>query len=136
MEILVCLDKSSFTEKVLYQAKVLGAHSIDEVKIKILHIVDETISSSVDGIENDLKTALLKRGQEIKSMSVSTLENVEYIEKFGNPKVIILELMNLISHDLILLGSHGRTRLKNSVLGGFTETVLKYATKPVLVIPF
>jgi nucleotide-binding universal stress UspA family protein len=46
----------------------------------------------------------------------------------------ILELAE--SSDLVVIGTHGRTGLAPSVLGGVAHTVLKQSEAPVLAVPF
>ncbi len=49
----------------------------------------------------------------------------------GFPPEVILEEAH--EHDLIVMGTHGRTGIERVVLGSVTERVLRGATVPVLV---
>lgn len=68
--------------------------------------------------------------------SVQSLDwkGVEHRSKFaeGRPAEVVLEMEG--DHDLIVMGSHGRTGLSAAVLGNVAYAVLKQARIPVLAI--
>jgi nucleotide-binding universal stress UspA family protein len=53
---------------------------------------------------------------------------------FGRPFVEIIEYAREISADLIVIATHGRSGLKQALLGGTTEKVIRKAPCPVLSI--
>jgi nucleotide-binding universal stress UspA family protein len=136
MKLLICLDKSASTEKVLLASKNLAHRYGQTSQIKIVHIIDETIARIIEGPNNELEVALRKRSTEIRLLSHDILQmKIEYIEKYGNPKTTIVELLNGMEYDMVIVGSHGRTRLKHVLVGSFSEIVLKISCKPVMVVP-
>lgn len=136
MKLLICLDKSPSTEKVLLASKNLAHRYGQTIQIKIVHIIDETIARIIEGPNNELEVALRKRSAEIRFMALNILQmKIEYIEKYGNPKITIAELLGRVEYDMVIVGSHGRTRLKHTLIGSFSEVVLKSSREPVIVVP-
>lgn len=52
----------------------------------------------------------------------------------GVPKLKILQIEREENVDAIILGSHGRSNLKEMVLGSVSEYVIRHSEKPVIVI--
>jgi nucleotide-binding universal stress UspA family protein len=52
----------------------------------------------------------------------------------GYPLSVILQRNEQRKHDLIVMGTHGRTGLKRAVLGSVAENVLRSAKCPVLIV--
>ena len=80
--------------------------------------------------EDALRRAVEERFREV----LATLEwhGVEHEDRFveGEPAAEIRELE--AEHDLVVLGSHGRTGLARAVLGSVAYAVMKHASIPVL----
>jgi nucleotide-binding universal stress UspA family protein len=62
-----------------------------------------------------------------------TLE-VRRVVRYGHPAEQTCEYAARHSIDLLVLGSHGRSRLKKSLLGSTVERVLRLSRCPVLVV--
>ncbi|MGV1048043.1 MAG: universal stress protein [Solirubrobacterales bacterium] len=52
----------------------------------------------------------------------------------GNPAETILKLAREGDHDLVVMGSHGHSRVHRALLGSVSERVLKASTVPVLLM--
>lgn len=52
----------------------------------------------------------------------------------GNPAERILEIVREGDHDLVVMGSHGHSRVHRALLGSVSERVLKSSTVPVLLM--
>jgi len=52
----------------------------------------------------------------------------------GNPAERILEIAREEDHDLVVMGSHGHSRVHRALLGSVSEKVLKSSTVPVLLM--
>jgi nucleotide-binding universal stress UspA family protein len=64
------------------------------------------------------------------------LERILAIEvHHGNAVGQILAASERIAADLVVLGSHGRGRLKHALLGSVAEKVLRKSRRPVLIVP-
>jgi nucleotide-binding universal stress UspA family protein len=53
----------------------------------------------------------------------------------GNPVEQILQMADRIDADLIVLGSHGKGKLKYAFLGSVAEKVLRKTLRPAMVVP-
>jgi universal stress protein A len=67
-----------------------------------------------------------------KEISPSLLDKV-YV-KTGKPFREIVDLAKKIHADLIVISTHGYTGLKRMVLGSTAESIIRYATCPVLTV--
>jgi nucleotide-binding universal stress UspA family protein len=52
----------------------------------------------------------------------------------GNPPETILRVVREGDHDLVVMGSHGHSRVHRALLGSVSERVLKASTVPVLLM--
>lgn len=52
----------------------------------------------------------------------------------GNPAERIIEIAREGEHDLVVMGSHGHSRVHRALLGSVSEKVLKSSTVPVLLM--
>lgn len=52
----------------------------------------------------------------------------------ASPARAILEAVEKAGHDLVVMGTHGRTAAKRFFLGSVTESVVRHATVPVFVV--
>jgi len=135
MKILICLDYSSFTEKILAVTKELVTQ-FKSTGITVLHIVDETLFFSTTGFEVQLGEILNGESKEIKGLCEKYLgEGVKFVEEYGIPKLVADDMLAEIDHDLLLVGSHGRHGLAGRIMGGFAEHILSITKKPVIFIP-
>ena len=75
-----------------------------------------------------------ERDQFEAAMSAFDWNDVPHRTRFeqGEPAEVVLELQK--EHDLIVLGTHGRTGLSAALLGSVAQAVLRSTTKPVLAL--
>jgi nucleotide-binding universal stress UspA family protein len=134
MKIILCIDYSSFTEKMLNTVKYFVA-SIKEPEITVLHIIDQQLFYGTTGYEVQLNEDLQRESKELKELCILNLgPNVNYMEEYGIPNLKINEVMQT-DHDLLIIGSHGRHGLRERLVGSTAEHVLRNSKKPVLVVP-
>lgn len=57
-----------------------------------------------------------------------------WFHRVGHPGLVIADWAEMHGIDLIVMGSHGRTALKNVLFGSVTQAVLASTTVPVLVL--
>jgi nucleotide-binding universal stress UspA family protein len=125
-------------------------------RIHILHVlpeVDQAVLTQIStvmgedrlaGFELEHKTEVLEdirqRLQQFAKVELADhpedLERIVAIEiHHGSAVGRILEMADRIGADLIVMGSHGKGRLKHALLGSVAEKVLSRSRHPVLVIP-
>jgi|GEM_PF-1387266 len=134
MRIILCLDCSSFTEKVLAAMQAI-LQSLKEYEISVIHVIDETLFSAGAGYEIQMNEDMKTDSTNLKKLSIQYLgEKVHYIEEYGIPRQKIDEILAETDYDILAIGSRSRSILGARLLGGVAEHLLRNSTKPVLVI--
>ena len=137
--ILVPLDFSDGTSTILETA--LNVLNPDGV-ITVLHVVEwmPAVTAGTFGIYPHRKDI-----EKIKELSLEKLEElvrahpdrkVRPLVKEGKPATTIMEVVAGIVPDLIVMGSHGRSKLDHLLLGSVAERVIRKAPCAVLTVKF
>lgn len=137
-KILVPIDFSKNSEAALKTAALLAKKN--DAKLYPLHMLDVHLASlneSETYIQE--KVAFFYKMAEKRTktfLEKPYLENVEVVPIIKNFKVFseISDIAKELEIDLIVMGSHGASGLKEFFIGSNTEKVVRYATIPVLVI--
>jgi nucleotide-binding universal stress UspA family protein len=123
-----------------------------DAKIVILHVINEMISSYypafgtvlTDEKHSAVQNAAVKKiHQRLEELCEEQFKNMpEEIKRVvsievckGYPVEEILEKANELNCDVIIMGSHGKGKLKHTFLGNVALRVLKRSRKPVFIIP-
>jgi len=137
--ILVPLDFSDGSSVILETAlSVLS----DGGTLHLLHVVEwmPAVTAGTFGIYPHRKDI-----EKIKELSLEKLRELERaypdgslqsLVKEGKPATVILEAVAGIGPDLIVMGSHGRSKLDHLLLGSVAERVIRKAPCPVLTVKF
>lgn len=135
MKILICLDNSSFAEKLLAAVKTF-TDSFTSAAISVVHIVDEQLFYPTTGYEVQLTETLQSESKKLKELCIQYLgPDVNFVEEFGIPRLKIDEVLNEMDYDLLIAGSHSSHGLGERLMGSFAEHLLRISKKPVLIIP-
>ena len=135
MRIVLCLDYSAFTEKVLATMQDL-VRSFKDPAVTVIHVIDQTLFTGGTGFEIQLNNDLENDGENLKKLSVQYLgENIDFIEECGIPRVNIDEILAGLNYDLLAIGNHSKSILGTMRIGGVAEHLLLASTKPILIIP-
>jgi len=138
----------------LYGANLILLHVLPETsalvdKNVVGHIGEEQWESIKQRHFNDAKEALIgKRRDRIivneiidqfrkdakASLGSHSIPSDEVVVKKGNPVEIILETANENNCDLIVMGTHGRGTLADTMMGSTARRVVRRSQKPVLVV--
>lgn len=128
-----------------FRAKVYVLHVLPEVEPAVLNYIATVMGQErLTDLELGHKDEVLDRirlqlHQFAKLELADHPEDVERIAAIevhhGHPVARILEKADRIDADLILLGSHGKGRLKYAFLGSVVEKVLRKSHRPILVVP-
>lgn len=127
-KILVPTDGSELAKKAGYEAvkiaKKVGG------KVIVTHIIDQSLTKPYDVLE--------RQGQEYIQVIIDyALENDVICESmiiFGSPKYDIVNLTRKSEADSIILGTHGKTGIKSTLLGSFAQNVIKTIDLPITLI--
>jgi len=140
-KILVPVDFSPFSDWATDYAIALASHY--KAKITLFHVVvlyeadlDEEIhlSQLEELIERkELRSDELLSKQS-KKLSKINLELDSRIERGLSASDTILEYAGKNNYDLIVMGTHGRTGIKNWIYGSVTEKVVRLSTIPVITL--
>ena len=130
--IFISLDFSSADNKALNYALTLGGKDAD---YKLLHIV-ETPGAIIYGAETeDFET---RKDIEIIEKYVEKLKeqgiNVSYLIGYGSPKKAIPELVNKHGADMLVMGTHGHTGIKDLLFGTTVEDVRHNISIPLILV--
>ncbi|HMQ99069.1 MAG TPA: universal stress protein [Ignavibacteria bacterium] len=99
-------------------------------------VMSPPASIMIEGINDQLqktsnsKLNLLKKRASLKGLKVSVSNQVT-----ANVHNAITAYAETINADMIVMGSHGAGNLKEIILGSTAERVVRFAVKPVIVIP-
>lgn len=134
--ILVPTDGSEYSfyaaEHAVYLAKVLGArlYAISVVNAPLaFHAGIHYAESKVD-MEKAAQEAVLK----IKALcDENGIECKEMVVE-GEPKTAIVDVACKIEADLIVIGSIGMSALERVLIGSVSDSVLRHALCPVLMV--
>ncbi|MDJ0974235.1 MAG: universal stress protein [Planctomycetota bacterium] len=135
--ILVPIDFSDPSAKILNTA--LRAAS-DEGKLTLLHVVEylPLVTESTFGVYPHRKDL-----EQIKNLSRRKLEAAarqhpdhafELLVREGKPASAILESVAELGPDLVVMGTHGRSRLDHLLIGSVAERVVRKAPCNVLLV--
>ncbi|WP_423793177.1 universal stress protein [Methanocaldococcus indicus] len=119
--------------------EVVLLHVVEEKKKKsLLSMLLGFILKSKEELEKDIENKLINEAKEklddIKSKLEELGYNVKGIIVVGSPHSKIVEIAENEDVDIIIMGSHGETNLKEILMGSVTEHVIKNTSKPVLII--
>lgn len=81
---------------------------------------------------DDCQARIRNQLAEIKGMSVAY--NTLLVPLDGPPAETIVDVAQEIPHSLVLMTTHGRSELKRLMLGSVTDSVVRNAHGPVMVI--
>ena len=148
-KILFATDLSKNSGYAFYYAVHMAKR--DEAKIVIMHAVEPIAPMLVNFEDFRLQVAknrweetVKKFKERIQDISVKAdartgVSSVDLVSniliRLGNPVEEILKVADEEGCDLIVLGTHGKGFLKQTLLGSVSSSVLLRSRKPVFVVP-
>lgn len=104
-----------------------------------LHIIHVCRPSSLSGKENTQVPPTLAAKDKLNSYLVSNkdLMNVEHtvtVKENQEPFAEIIKLANEVNAELIVMGMHGKSKLRDKFVGTTIEKVIRKGTLPVLMV--
>ena len=140
-ELLVAVDFSPCSLRALDTAVQWRSESAE---ITVLHVVDATLIERIEGVGLGRREEVLERlrtraeDEMARLVSERAAERVESMVVVGEPFVEIVKIANDLDCDLVVIGIHGdrdRAHLRDLLVGGTAEKVLRGASRPVLCVP-
>jgi nucleotide-binding universal stress UspA family protein len=148
-KVLIALDNNNnyhlVSNKGYELASALGA------KVVLLHVFPDTITTSLDSFSGLYPTvgplnleADLQLAEKLKAASEEFLNEVkselnddtaEIYTSEGDAGKAILEIADSCKADVIVLGSHSRSRADTILMGDVTKQVLRHSHLPLFIIP-
>jgi nucleotide-binding universal stress UspA family protein len=136
--IVVPTDYSPCADQALAWA-VLHAHTFGAA-LTIVHVVERQIHLSPAGLADEPDKDEVEADRAHLEAYVSErlagqgLE-IECLVELGDPARKIREIAQRLDADLIMMGTHGRSRLEDMVFGSVVEKVVHHTGCPVLAVP-
>jgi manganese transport protein len=130
--IAIAVDFSASDEKAINNALLIGGNSASYF---LLHVV-ETPNAFVAGKEardHETITDQFHLTNYVKQLKDRGYQ-VSSVLGFGSPKKSIPELVKKSNANLLILGSHGHTTLKDLLLGTTVESVRHQLEIPVMIV--
>lgn len=141
MNILVAIDLSSATHKILEKAKTLALAL--SAKVCLLHVVE--YGSDFPDDELDSQNTSDQELQEFSRERKDLKKEVDGLRKSGIDTKglltqgsivdVILQKSKQLEIDIIIVGTHGHGGVHHMIFGSVSEGVLRNTSCPVLVIP-
>ena len=141
MKILVSIDLSTHTEKVVTKAEEIA--KIISAKLWLLHIVEPEPDFVGWGVgPQSVRDSLSKKFheehrqiQEIADRLRKEGLDASALLVQGSTVDTILEEATKLSVDMIVVGSHGRGAMYKLLVGSVSEGILHGAECPILIVP-
>ncbi|MBT3881038.1 MAG: universal stress protein [Candidatus Scalindua sp.] len=136
MNILVAIDLSSASQKIIDKAKTLALAL--PAKVCLLHVIEGDLDSL--DYETDLQDPqefshehkdLQKEVDVLRESGIDT----KGLLSQGSIVDVILHKSKQLSIDIIIIGTHGHGGVHHMIFGSVSEGVLRNSSCPVLVIP-
>lgn len=145
--ILYPTDFSDVSNKALAYIKKLKEAGTKEVIV--LHVIDEkiiesyTLGANWAGLSRvDMAKKISKKFRDEARGNLKAIEtklgksgfSVDIRIKKGSPFKEILKIEDKEDISLIVMGSHGKSNIKEMLLGSVSESVIRHSKNPVLVV--
>lgn len=130
--IAICIDFSNMDSLAIRSALAQGGHAAQYV---LLHVV-ETAGAMVYGSDIDDKESV--EDQAALQNYVNQLREKDFEATlrigFGNPKRRIPEMVKAFDADLLIMGAHGHTLIKDLIFGTTVDSVRHQIDIPVFIV--
>ena len=139
MKILVAVDGSSYTKRMLAYLAVHDEWLGDKHQYTVLHVVPAIPPRAAAVLDKDLlKSYYADEGEKVLK-TLRTFFNkqkiaAEFVNKPGSAADVIAATADKGGFDLLMLGSHGHGSIGNLVMGSVATKVLARCSVPVLLI--
>lgn len=135
-KILIPTDGSEYTKAAIAQGLELAR--LMDAQVTALYVVDQTsfVNFPMDSTVVSIYSVLEKEGKDAVDYVLAEGQKkgvkVEAMVEEGSPVKKIVDAAR--THDLVVMGTLGRTGISKLLLGSVAERVVRYAPCPVLVV--
>lgn len=138
--ILVAIDFSDCSLAALHYALALAGKFA--ANLILLHVVEPAVypenalmtAATLDESNQHLFAVARERLAQMKHKAVAHGLSAETLVRMGRAQSEIADTAKATGTDLIVMGTHGYNRLKQVLLGGTAERVVRHSPCPVLTI--
>lgn len=139
--ILIAIDDSYSGQLLIHETVKLVENQ--PVKIKIIHVADESFTNWGWAITDETRISILKHGENIITEMQSFIKDqaleceTELVELYGSQyrvEDMITHAVNSWKADLLIIGTHGRSGFNHLFLGSVAEKVIRMAQVPILLV--
>ncbi len=139
MKVLLGIDNSAFSDAVVQAIVVQLKFEANE--ILVLHVLEPEMAEAVPEmsagyapeLQDEKKPAHLMLERIAKKLRAAGFKT-ETSVGIGDPEVRILEVAAAWPADLIVVGSHGHTGIRDLLLGSVSESVARHAKCSVQIV--
>jgi len=141
MNILVAIDLSSASQKILDKAKTLALAL--PAKVCLLHVVEgdldfldhePDLQGTSDQGPQEFPQEHKDLQKEVDGLRESGIDTKGLLSR-GSIVYVILQKSKQLGIDIIIVGTHGHGGVHHMIFGSVSEGVLRSSSCPVLVIP-
>ena len=141
MNILVAIDLSNASQKILDKAKTLAIAL--PAKVCLLHVIEgepdflddePDLQNSSDQSQQEFPQEHKDLQKEVDGLRQSGIETKGLLSQ-GSVVDVILQKSKQLEIDIIIVGTHGHGGVHHMIFGRVSEGVLRNTSCPVLVIP-
>jgi universal stress protein A len=140
-KILVPLDFSDDSQRALHYGLALAATV--QAQVALLTVIEDSFPYpelfAWDHPDEDFYKSMRERAlhhmEELLQGAASPGGSVERLVVRGRPRHEIVAVAKDIGADLIVLARHGSSGIRHAFMGSTAESVLRHASRPVLVLP-
>ncbi len=135
-KILIPTDGSEYTKAAIAQGLQLA--KLMDAEVTALYVVDQTsfVNFPMDSTVVSIYSLLEKEGKDAVDYVLREGEKmgvkVKAVVEEGSPVKKIVDASK--DHDIVVMGTLGRTGISKLLLGSVAERVVRYAVCPVLVV--
>jgi len=141
MNIVTCIDLSDSTDQVVAKAQHLATAL--KAKLWILHVAEPEpdfvgFQAGPQSVRDTYSEEFHKEHRQIQEIAEKLRENGLDSTALLIQGPIAETLMSnavKIQADYIVVGSHGKSALKQALVGSVSESIIRHAERPVLVVP-
>jgi nucleotide-binding universal stress UspA family protein len=126
--ILVPTDGSKFAAKA--EEIAISMSKKFDAKMVAIYIIDEKLLYPFDVLEEEGKSILKKVREKGEKESV----DVDQVLIVGDPAHDMAKIVEKLSADIVVIGTHGKGGLEKLLLGSVAENTLKSVKVPVLLV--